>query len=692
MIAGCHATAAWAQNEDMSTLFDIPHVAAYVVAGLLIGLFVMFFQNRLMTFKERMILGQYASSNAQLSMVLDACKISVWLYDIKARRFSFLSKEGNLEGDYAPIDFSQFFERDDFERMRQEMANIANGTASSAVVRISGRKPKEGQQNQYEISIKVLEYNIEKQPSVLVGLQRDMTETLHNKHHASQLLSRYRTVFDQSLIDMIYYDAQGVMTDINDRACKTFGISDRQAFLSHRPTMENNPGFASSGFDGSRTIHFSTIIDQLHLEDMEMPERMYYEMEFTAVHNAQGERIAVFSAGRNVSENVENQHRQREAIRELRQATANIEDYVRNINFVMRVGDVRLMNYSPVTHILEISNDLNQAQYRLPQMRCLSLVQPESRNHAWRILRQMDRRASVKIEQRLCTILHDAKGRDVWLSFSIMPIYDKQGRVDHYFGMCRNETELVATEQQLQQETRKAQETELLKDSFLTNMSYEIRTPLNAVLGFASLLNSEHDVSDEPVFVEEIKSNANKLLELVNDVLFLSRLDAKMVEFNYQPFDFACSFEAYCQTGWSATIKPGVKTVVENPYNHLVVEIDDQNLGEVIRKLCVNSTYYTSEGTVRAKYEYRRGALNITIEDTGRGIDSATLKHVFDRFVTNEQGEHCGTGLGLPIVKELIEQMGGVLDMSSELGKGTTAWVTIPCRLIEFDKKKEILA
>jgi signal transduction histidine kinase len=95
---------------------------------------------------------------------------------------------------------------------------------------------------------------------------------------------------------------------------------------------------------------------------------------------------------------------------------------------------------------------------------------------------------------------------------------------------------------------------------------------------------------------------------------------------------------------------------------------------------------------VRAKYEYRRGALNITIEDTGAGIDSETLEHVFDRFVTNYEGEHCGTGLGLPIVKELVEQMGGVLDMSSELGKGTTAWVTIPCKLIEFDKKKEILA
>jgi signal transduction histidine kinase len=692
MIAGCHATAVWAQQEDMSTIFDFSHILAYVVAGLLIGLFVMLFENRLICFKERRTLNQFASRNAQLAMVLDACKVTVWTYDVKSRRYRLLSREGAVEGEYAPIDFSQFFERDDFERLRAEIFRIAEGAINSKVTSIGGRKSEHGRQKQYEISLKVLEHDRDKRPSKIIGLQHDVTEELHTKQHVNQMLSRYRTVFDQSLIDMIYYDAQGVMTDINDRACQTFGISDRQHFLDARPTMESNPGFASSGFDGSRTIHFTTIIDQLDLKDVRMNGRMYYEMEYTAVHNAQGDQIAVFSAGRNVSENVENQHRQREAIRLLRQATANIEDYIRNINFVLRVGDVRLMNYSPETHILKITNDLNQAQYQLTQMRCLALVQPQSQHHAWRILRQMDRRASVKIEQRLCTIIRDQQGRDVWLSFSIMPIYDKQGRVDHYFGMCRNETEMVATEHQLQQETLKAQETETLKDSFLTNMSYEIRTPLNAVLGFASLLNSDHDVSDEPVFVEEIKGNANKLLTLVNDVLYLSRLDARMVEFNYQPFDFAASFEIHCQTGWAATLGPGVKTVIENPYNHLVVEIDDQNLGEVIRKLCANATYYTTEGTVRAKYEYRRGALNITIEDTGAGIDSETLEHVFDRFVTNYEGEHCGTGLGLPIVKELVEQMGGVLDMSSELGKGTTAWVTIPCKLIEFDKKKEILA
>ena len=692
LIMACHVTTAMAQREDMSTLFDFHHVLAYIVAGLFIALFVLMFYNRLLSFKEERINRHLNVLTTQLSGSLED-KIRVWTFDIAKRQYRRLSRNGRFEGNYAPIDFQQFFERDDFERMRQNIFDIRDGKATSATVYVRGRKPKQKHQPQkvYEVSIKVLKYNEENRPAELIGVQQDITESTQSRQHDDELLSRYRTLFDQSLIDMIYYNADGVMTDINDRACQTFSIGDRQAFLANRPTVESNPGYTTSGFDGE-TKHFTTIIEKLDLKDVEVKKRMYYEMEFTGVYNAEGKLTSIFSAGRDVSETVENQHRQREAIKQLSRATANIEDYVHNINFVMQTGNIQLMNYYPETHVLTISNDLNATRFELTQLRCLALVHTDHVSHARRILRKMDQRADTKIEQRLCTILRDSKGRNLWFAFSIMPIYDKQGDVNHYFGMFRNDTEMVATEQQLKLETQKARETELLKDSFLTNMSYEIRTPLNAVLGFASLLNTEHDVADEPVFVEQIKENSNKLLLLVNDVLFLSRLDAKMVEYNHQPTDLASVFEAYCHMGWSSSLKPGVNAVTESPYDHLVVEIDSKMLELVTEKLCANAASHTSEGTVRAKYEYRREALNITIEDTGVGLDKDALAHVFDRFVTDKNHEHWGTGLDLPIVKEIVEQMGGVIDMVSEPDKGTSVWVSFPCKLIEMNLKKEIIA
>ena len=114
-----------------------------------------------------------------------------------------------------------------------------------------------------------------------------------------------------------------------------------------------------------------------------------------------------------------------------------------------------------------------------------------------------------------------------------------------YFGMCRNMTEMIETEQRLAIETKKAQETELLKQAFLTNMSYEIRTPLNTVIGFAELFNAEHDASDELFFTEQIKTGTHTLLTLVNDILFISRLDANMEEYKKEDVDFALLFETF---------------------------------------------------------------------------------------------------------------------------------------------------
>ena len=108
----------------------------------------------------------------------------------------------------------------------------------------------------------------------------------------------------------------------------------------------------------------------------------------------------------------------------------------------------------------------------------------------------------------------------------------------------------------------------------------------------------------------------------------------------------------------------------------------------VIQKLCIYSGLTTTEGTVRAKYEYRRGELMITIEDTGEGMDAENLEKAFDRFVHEEGKKSKGTGLDLPIVKELVEQMNGTIELQSEQGKGSTFFVSVPCEMINFEKKR----
>ena len=131
----------------------------------------------------------------------------------------------------------------------------------------------------------------------------------------------------------------------------------------------------------------------------------------------------------------------------------------------------------------------------------------------------------------------------------MVPMLNEKGEVERYFGTYRDITDMVETERRLAVETKKAQETELLKQAFLTNMSYEIRTPLNNIIGYAGLFTGDHDQSDEPFFIEQIRHSTNELLLVVNDILYISRLEANMEEYKKEAVDFAFAFEGYCQNG-----------------------------------------------------------------------------------------------------------------------------------------------
>ena len=688
---------AHAQIEDVYAAFDARHLVAYVVAAFLMSVFIMLFYNRLYYFREKQVSQDTAQMNAQLAMILESSKTETWTYDVNKVMFTKFTEQGQKETVYRPYNFSEFYDRDDFQAMLKMIHDISNWEQrfGSLTVKSAPDKDHEGQQRIYNVTISILRYDHRNKPIILLGTQQDITEDEKKIEKTRDLALMYHTVFNTSLIDMIYYDANGVLTEINDKACEMLGVKDKQKMLDSKLTLADLPALEGIDFQTLDRMYTSSFTK---VKDIERPigdldkelDTIYYEQNVTAIRDHQGALSGVVLAGRNITEMVLAQHRQKAVAKQLKETTDTIQSYIRNINYSLKVSDVRMVNYNPDTHVLEISSDLNQAQYRLTQVRAISLITPEMRRKARGLFIRMDNRRKGVITITLETLLRDDFGRHVYMNFNVMPMTNEQGEVTHYFGMCRNETEMVYTEKQLQEESAKAQETEQLKNSFLLNMSYELRTPLNAVIGFAGLYNGEHSEEDEPVFAEEIKKNTGTLLQLINDILFISRLDARMIEHNYQLCDFALLFEGWCYMGW-ANISSNVKTVVENSYNQLMVNIDQQNLELAIQRICTISASHTHEGTIRAKYEYRHGELMITIEDTGEGLSPEALSKIFNRFVTDEKVKRQGTGLDMPIVKELVEQMNGSIELQSELGKGTAFYISVPCEMASFDKKTEIL-
>ena len=667
-----------------------------VVAMLLVVILVVVSYNRFYMKRANEANARKKEQNAHLALVLQAGRLRIWKYYLATRQYHFLSEEGSMEQRYNPIDFAQFFDRDDFEKLRAIIFDICEGKKSGAVLTMVSNAKDEAYLRHYEVSVSVDQRDSKGRVLSIFGIQHDVTEEYRRLEAVNQLLLRYHTVFSTSLIDMVYYDNKGVLRDINERACQSFGVPNREFVLNNEFLLKNNPIFADVDLETMSNTRTSCIVDVgnyndsiYHTDEFGLTDKkMFYDSTINPIRDANGKLEGVYMAGRDITEMVVSYHRQKEGAERLRKVTEDIRQYISNINYALRISDIRMVNYYPKSFTLELSDNISKSQMKLSQLRCIRLATPRFRRTVSSVLNRMDHLSRYNIQVNIETEIRDKKGRQIWLLFNLVPMLDANGKVERYFGMCRNMTDMVETENRLAVETKKAQETELLKQSFLSNMSYEIRTPLNNVVGFAGLFNTPHDEADEPAFVEQIKINSNNMLSLVNDVMLLSSLDANMVEYHKDYIDFAQVFASHCQIGWS-TANTQVKTVIGNPYDSLVVNIDLEHVGKVIEKLCWLSALTLKEGYVMARYEYRRGELLITIEDTGDGIPEEGMAHLFDRFVHNVDNHLLGTGLDLPIVQAMVNQMGGTIEMESTLHKGTTAWVSIPCEAKNIERRHE---
>lgn len=646
--------------------------------------------NNLLNFFKRLFVNQrqeedidQKSQNLRLAMILKASKQRIWIFDMARRHYLYLSDSGKYEEVYNLIEFSRLFNRDDYEVLSQALVDVSEGKEESSVVRVRSNTPES--EHIYEIHISVAGRDKRGNISSILGIQHDITNEVRKQHQVNQLLMRYHTVFNSSLLDMVFYDKDGVVLDINEKACQAFGVKDRDQVLRDKFLLQNNPMYSGVDLHLMENTRSTTLVDFSDYQDaiyqterLGLKGKMYYDSTINPIRNAKGELEGAYMCGRDITEMVESVHRQREGAERVRRATQHVQAYIDNINYALQVSGVRFVSYYPKTFTFELSDSISEARLRLSQLRCIRLGTPRFRRTISSALNRMDHLTRYNIKETIETEIRDEKGRQIWLMFNMVPILDKEGQVEHYFGICRNMTDMVETERRLAVETQKAQETEMLKQSFLTNMSYEIRTPLNNVVGFADLFETEHDAADEAFFVEQIKTSSNTLLSLINDILFLSRLDANMIEYNKADIDFSMTFESHCQMGWS-NLPPSVNIMIDCPYESLVVDIDEEHLGMAIERLCSLSNQFYNIGNVTARCEYRRGELTLTFEDDGIGIDDETLPHIYDRFTRSKSQKLLGTGLDLPIVQSLVQQMGGTVDMESEIDKGTTVWISIPC-------------
>ena len=242
-------------------------------------------------------------------------------------------------------------------------------------------------------------------------------------------------------------------------------------------------------------------------------------------------------------------------------------------------------------------------------------------------------------------------------------------------------TQLKQAEKQLALAKEKAENADLSKSTFLANMSHEIRTPLNAITGFAEILASANTEEEKAQYQEIIKMNADLLLQLVNDILDMSKIEAGTLEFVYTKVDINLLLSDLRQLFQMRVNDAGgnIQIIAEPGLPACTIETDRNRIAQVLSNFTTNAIKFTQKGTISIGYEARDTELYFYVTDTGAGIPADKLPEVFGRFVKLNKDKK-GTGLGLSISKTIVNKLEGQIGADSVEGKGSTFWFTIPYR------------
>ena len=258
--------------------------------------------------------------------------------------------------------------------------------------------------------------------------------------------------------------------------------------------------------------------------------------------------------------------------------------------------------------------------------------------------------------------------------------YAPQDKVIELISINYDITDLKQIEEMLVNERDRAEASDRLKSAFLANMSHEIRTPLNAIVGFSSLLASAENVVEKELYNSLISHNNELLLNLINDIIDLSKIEAGYLELHQNWFNLTELLDE-CVAEYARLLPSGVELLTSYPEHDALVELDKLRIKQILNNFLSNALKNTNRGYVEVFYEIDKHCVRIGVKDTGRGIPQNMLEKIFERFEKVDSFAQ-GVGLGLSICKSIVDKMNGRIQVYSQLGLGTTFIAELPCHSI----------
>ena len=575
---------------------------------------------------------------------------------------------------------------DDCEKFRSFIRRLSDGTDMEAEChyRWNYNYTGQGEPDWHDFYLRAIAEYEDGKPVNIIATINDETETKQKEREVEQVSERYRSIFENSIIGMSFYTPDGWLMDANRimRQICHFDSDTGDAFFSKVNLFDMTP--------------FNEVLDHVHPEDYwacslsVIPERnmrVFLEISVHPIYDEHNKLMYISVTANDVTEERNMYLNVMDNDARMKKMNEAIKNYEAELRYMLEASKMQTWRISLEREVLEFYTGLNTVarSFNLQQMQKIFVDQDNEFVKALSNPTEVLKKPLVFVGQ-MRPMVTQSSTENQWVQINCIPEYDKDGKLLGAFGVLRNINDLMHKQDQLRKETKRARESGEMKTLFLANMTHEIRTPINAIVGFSEVLSSLPGAEEKKEVIQIIKNNCDMLLRLINDILTASSLESGHMDIRPVEVDFAKSFNELFESLRPRVQEPGVEFVKDNPYTTLPIKVDIDRISQVITNFVTNAVKYTHQGHIKLGYRtetrtvegQQREGLYAYCEDTGAGISPEAQQKIFERFFKVDDFVQ-GTGLGLSICKAFTDACHGDIGVISEgKGKGSVFWMWIP--------------
>ena len=499
----------------------------------------------------------------------------------------------------------------------------------------------------------------------------DMASAYQALQYSERLLSN---IFKYLPIGIELYDMDGVLVDLNDKELEMFHIEKKEDVLGIN--IFDNPIFPKEmkerlkkNEDADFTFRYDFSKVGSYYQNTQKQGTIDLMTKVTTLYNSEHQPINYLLINADKTETTVAYNK----IQEFEEFFELVGDYAKvgyaHFNILSGHGYAQKSWYRNVGEADETPLSDIFGTYRH--------FHPDDRALLIRFLDDARKGLTTKLSKEMRVLRED--GTYTWTHVNLLvKKYAPQDRIIEIISINYDITELKRTEEMLVNALDKAEASDRLKSAFLANMSHEIRTPLNAIVGFSSLLTSTENAAEKELYNSLIGHNNKLLLNLINDVIDLSKIESGYLELRPDWVNLTELLDESVAE-YAHQVPSGVELLTNYPAHDSLVELDKLRIKQILSNFLSNALKNTTTGHVEVFYEVDHQSVRIGVKDTGRGIPQNMLEKIFERFEKLDSFAQ-GAGLGLPICKLIVEKMNGRILVDSQLGIGTTFIIELPCR------------